>query len=282
MTDRSHLLISPEELAARLGDPDLRIVDATWYLATMGRDAAAEFAAERIPGAVHFEIDGICDKTSPLPHMLADADAFAAAVGALGLSADAAIVVYDRLGLFSAPRVWWNLRVYGATNVRILDGGLGRWKPEGRPLETGAPRAPVHATFAAKIDADRIADFAAVAGLLASGAATVVDARPAERFRGETAEPRAGLPSGHMRGAASVPFGRVVVDGRLADDAAVRAAFAEVDLARPIVTSCGSGVSAAILWLALESIGVPPTQLALYDGSWTEWASRGQVVTGDA
>lgn len=282
MTDRSKLLISTDDLAARLGDPKLVVVDATWYLATMGRDAAAEFAAERIPGAVHFGIDEICDKTSTLPHMLPNAGDFAAAVGALGLSNDADIVVYDRLGLFSAPRVWWHLVTYGAKSVRILDGGLPKWTAEGRPMETGAPRTPAPATFTVRIDTGRIADLDAVVGVLGSGEATVVDARPAERFRGEAPEPRPGLRAGHMPGAKNVPFAAVVADGRLADADTLQTAFAQVDLARPIVTSCGSGVSAAILWLALESLGVPRGRLALYDGSWSEWGSRPEttVVTG--
>ena len=284
MTDRSALLISTDELAARLelGDPRLVIVDASWYLAAMGRDAAAEFAAERIPGAVHFGIDEICDKTSPLPHMLPTAAGFAAAVGALGIAENADIVVYDRMGLFSAPRVWWHLAVYGAKSVRILDGGLPKWKGEGRPMETGAPRIPAPATFTVRIDTGRIADLDAVVGVLGDGSATVVDARPVERFRGEAPEPRPGMRAGHMPGAKSVPFASVVADGRLAEAAAIRAAFAAVDLDRPIVTSCGSGVSAAILWLALEAIGVPRGRLALYDGSWSEWGSSSAtaVVTG--
>lgn len=282
MTDRSQLLISTEDLAARLGSPGLVVVDAAWYLPAMGRDAAAEFAAERIPGAVHFEIDAICDKSSTLPHMLPTATDFAAAVGRLGISDRATIVVYDRLGLFSAPRVWWNLITYGAKDVRILDGGLPKWKAEGRPLETGAPPTPQPATFAVTIDTGRIADLDAVVGVLGSGSATVVDARPAARFRGEAAEPRPGLRAGHMPGAANVPFADLVVDGRLADEATLRRAHAAVDLAKPIVTSCGSGVSAAVLWLALEAIGVPRAKLALYDGSWSEWgaAPGTAVVTG--
>lgn len=282
MTDRSQLLISTDDLAARLGDPNLVVVDASWYLATMGRDAAAEFAAERIPGAVHFGIDEICDKSSPLPHMLPDAAGFAAAVGALGISDTADIVAYDRMGLFSAPRVWWHLTVYGAKSVRILDGGLPKWKAEGRPMETGAPKVPAPATFMVRIDTGRIADLDAIVGVLGSGDATVVDARPAERFRGEAPEPRAGMRAGHMPGAKNVPFAGLVADGRLADDATLAAAFGEIDLARPIVTSCGSGVSAAILWLGLEVLGVPRGRLALYDGSWSEWGGRADttVVTG--
>ena len=273
MTDRARLLISTEDLAARLGDPNLVVVDASWYLPAMERDAAAEFAVAHIPGAVRFDIDAIADTSVPLPHMLASAETFAAAVGALGISETSDIVVYDGAGLFSAPRVWWNLVVYGAKSVRLLDGGLPKWIAEGRPMETGAPKPPTLKTFAVRIDTGRIADLDAVVGVLADGSATVVDARPGERFRGEAAEPRPGVRSGHMPGARNVPFAAVVAEGRLADEAAIRAAFADVDLDRPIVTSCGSGVSAAILWLALEAAGVPRGQLALYDGSWSEWGA---------
>lgn len=282
MTDRSRLLVSTEDLAARLGTPGLTIVDASWYMPADNRSGRAEWAAERIPGAVHFDIDALADRSTDLPHMLLSAEAFAEAVGALGIADDAEIVVYDGAGLFSAPRVWWNLTVYGAKNVHILDGGLPKWKAEGRPLDTSAPVAPAPTTFTPTVDAARIADLAAVAAVLANGSAAVVDARGPARFRGEAAEPRPGLRAGHMPGALNVPFATVVADGRLADPATVTAAFAAVDLEKPIVTSCGSGVSAAILWLALESLGVPRDRLALYDGSWTEWggAPGTAVVTG--
>jgi len=282
MTARSDLFVSPADLAARLGAPGLVIVDASWYMPAQNRSGKAEYAAERIPGAVHFDIDAIADHSTDLPHMLASAEAFARAVGALGISERAEIVVYDGAGLFSAPRVWWNLTVYGAENVKILEGGLPAWKAAGLPLDTGAPVAPTPATFDVKIDTGRIADLDAVVGVLSSGSATVVDARSAERFRGEVPEPRAGLRSGHMPGAKNVPHSAIVADGRLADEATLASAFAEVDRTKPIVTSCGSGVSAAILWLALESLGVPRGRLALYDGSWTEWggAPGTTVVTG--
>ena len=282
MTDRSTFFVSPEALAAKLGSAKLRIVDASWYLPAMNRDAAAEFAAARIPGAVRFDIDAVADTSIPLPHMLPSATAFAAAVGAMGIAVDDEIVVYDGAGLFSAPRVWWTFRLFGATNVKILDGGLPKWKAAGLPLDTTPPTAPTPATFTAQLDAARVVDLHDVVGILAEGSATVVDARPAERFRGEAPEPRAGVRAGHMPGAKSVPASAVVADGRLADEATLRAAFADVDLAKPIVTSCGSGVTAAILWLALETLGTPRTRLALYDGSWSEWgAAEGTpVVTG--
>ncbi|MDK9696086.1 MAG: sulfurtransferase [Siculibacillus sp.] len=282
MTDRSELLITTEELAARLGEANLVILDTSWYLPHMGRDGAAEFAAARIPGAVRFDIDAISDPSSGLPHMLASAEAFAKAVGALGVGDGSSVVVYDGMGLFAAPRVWWNLVIYGARDVRVLDGGMPKWKAEGRPLETGAPKTPAPAVFTPKIDAARVADLDAVVGMLASGEATVVDARPGERFRGEAPEPRPGLRGGHMPGARSVPFASVATDGCLGDEAKIRAAFSGVDLDRPIICSCGSGVSSAVLWLALEAIGVPRTKLALYDGSWSEWGASPAtaVVTG--
>ena len=283
MTDRSRLFISTEDLAARIDDPKLVILDASWYLPAMGRDGAAEYAAGRIPGALRFDIDTIADTSTGLPHMLASAEAFAKAVGALGIGDGSSIVVYDGMGLFAAPRVWWNLVVYGARDVRVLDGGLPKWKAEGRPIETGVPRTPTPATFTPTIDTGRIADLDAVVSVLASGAATVVDARPAERFRGEAPEPRPGLRGGHMPGAKSVPWMSVATaDGRLADDATIRAALADVDLGRPIVTSCGSGTSAAVLWIALEALGVPRAKLALYDGAWSEWGGLAStaVATG--
>lgn len=282
MTDRSKLLISTDDLAARMGTPGLVIVDASWYMPADNRSGRAEWEAMRIPGAVHFDLDTIADHSTDLPHMLAGAEAFAAAVGALGISETAEIVVYDGAGFFSAPRVWWNLTVYGAKNVRILDGGLPKWKAEGRPIDTAPPKAPTPATFRVMIDTGRIADLDGVVEVLASGSATVVDARSAVRFAGEAPEPRAGLRAGHMPGAKNVPHSAIVAGGRLVDEAALRAAFAAVDLDRPIVTSCGSGVSAAILWMALESLGVPRNRMALYDGSWTEWGGspKTTVVTG--
>ncbi len=283
MTSRAAYFVSPADLAARLGSPKLRLVDASWYLPTMNRDAAAEYAAARIPGAVRFDIDEVADKSIPLPHMLPSASAFAAAVGALGISETDEIVVYDGAGLFSAPRVWWTFRLFGATNVKILDGGLPAWTAAALPLDSAAPTAPTPATFVAKLDAARVASLHDVVGILAEGSATVVDARPGERFRGEAPEPRAGVRAGHMPGAKSVPSSSIVANGRLADEATLRAAFAEVDLSKPIVTSCGSGVTAAILWLALETLGVERPKLALYDGSWSEWgAAAGTVVVTGA
>ena len=203
--------------------------------------------------------------------MLPAPEAFAAAVGALGIGDGMTLVVYDGAGLFSAPRVWWTFRSFGAADVRILDGGFPAWNAEGRPVETGEPRPRAPRRFTARLDPAAVADADAVKAALANGSAQVVDSRPADRFRGEAPEPRAGVRSGHMPGSRNVPFTAIVANGRLKDPDALRAALAEagVDPERPIITSCGSGVSASIMSLALETMGRPAQ--ALYDGSWAEW-----------
>ena len=276
--------VSTEWLAARLNAPDIVVVDGSWYLAAMNRDPEAEFRAGHIPGAVRFDIDTIKDQSSPLPHMMPSAEAFASAMRALGIGDGMKIVVYDGIGLFSAPRVWWMLRAFGARDVSILDGGFPKWQAEARPVEEGAPRPRDRRHFTARLDHSAVADFDDVRRALKTGSAQVVDARSEERFRGEAPEPRAGLPSGHMPGSLNVPWTEIVEDGRLNPEAEVRQVFenAGVDLDRAVVTTCGSGVSAAILSLALEFVGRPAK--ALYDGSWTEWASRenAEVATGPA
>jgi thiosulfate/3-mercaptopyruvate sulfurtransferase len=275
-------LVSTAWLAERLDDPAVKIFDASWFMPGTPRDPAAEYAAGHIPGAVRFDIDAISDHGSDLPHMLATPSEFAVAMRRLGLEPTSTVVVYDSEGLFSAPRAWWNLCAMGHGATFVLDGGLPRWTAEGRPLESGW-REPTHGEFKARPNADLIRDLAAVREALASGSAQLVDARPAGRFRGEAPEPRAGLRGGHMPGARNLPWSSVVSDGALVPTEKLKAAFqdAGVDLAAPIITTCGSGISAALLTLALAKLG--RSDVALYDGSWTEWGGRTDtpVVTGN-
>lgn len=276
MTLPSPWLVSTEWLAARLSEPGVTVVDGSFYLPALKRDAKAEYLAGHIPGAVFFDIDAIADHSTSLPHMLPDAAQFAADVGKLGIGQDDTIVVYDGAGLGGAPRVWWTFRVFGARNVFVLDGGLPKWTAEGRKVESGeSKRAP--RSFAAALNQSAVAGMHDVARVLSDKSAQVVDARPAERFRGEAVEPRPGVRPGHMPGAFNVPVTELIHNGRLVAPAKIAERFkaAGVDLDQPIVTSCGSGVTAATLWFALDAIGKAPK--ALYDGSWTEWGAAGEM-----
>ena len=269
--DDPRTLVSTAWLADHLSDPDLRIIDASWYLPDMQRDARAEYAAGHIPGARYVDIDDLSDHRSPLPHMAPPVEKFISRMRALGIGDGHQVVVYDGMGLFSAPRVWWMFRLMGKTDVAVLDGGLPKWRAEGRVLEDLPPvLRDRHITV--QRQAHWVKDVSQVAAASKLGDWQIVDARAAARFRGEAPEPRPGLRAGHIPGSVNLPFTQLLnPDGTMKSDDGLRAALAEagVDLDRPVITTCGSGVTAAVISLALERLG--HRRHALYDGSWSEW-----------
>ena len=283
MSDKSAFVISRDDLKARLGEPGLAIVDASWYLPAAGRNGRDEYDAAHIPGAVFFDQDVIADKDSGLPHTLPSPELFARHVGAMGITADETIVVYDGPGMFSAPRVWWMFRVMGVKNVLVLDGGFDGWKTANFPVTDEVTKIAA-TVFTPSFDAAKVVDFAEMSKIVDERSSQIADARAAGRFTGRDAEPREGMRSGHMPGARNVPVGSLSENGQLKSLDSLREIFrsAGVDLNKPVITSCGSGVTAAVITLALTSLGHEDNRL--YDGSWSEWGSRQDtpVVTGEA
>jgi thiosulfate/3-mercaptopyruvate sulfurtransferase len=271
MADDPKTLVSTGWLAEHLKDPDLRVLDASWYLPDMGRDPKAEYAESHIPGARFFDIDEIADLRSDLPHMAPPVEKFISRMRAMGVGDGHQVVIYDGAGMFSAARVWWLFRLMGKTDVAVLDGGFPKWVAEGRPVEDMAPvLRDRHITV--QRQAGLVRDVTQVAAAAKLGDHEIVDARSPARFRGEEPEPRPGLRAGHIPGSKNVHYRTLLnADGTMKDAAGIRATFeaAGVDLSKSVITTCGSGVTAAILFLALDRIG--HMDHSLYDGSWAEW-----------
>jgi thiosulfate/3-mercaptopyruvate sulfurtransferase len=285
MTTSTDPLVSTEWLAAHLGDANVKVVDATFKLPGVLPLPKDDYLAAHVPGAVFFDVDAVSDHSNPLPHMFPSAEQFGRDVGALGISNADTVVVYDSGGWVAAPRVWWMLLSYGHRNVRVLNGGLKKWRAEGRPVESGEVKASP-ASFKASYDPKRVRSREQMLANVGSRAEQVIDARAADRFEGRAPEPRPGIRSGHIPGSRNLPYSKLfdAATGAMKPLEELRNAFtgAGVKLEAPIVTSCGSGVSAGVLTLALYRIGI--TDTALYDGSWSEWgqASGPPIATGPA
>ncbi len=274
MTTPKTWLIETDELERELDAPDFVIIDATWYMPDEGKNAREEYLAEHIPGAIFFDIDEIADTNSPLPHMLPSPEKFSSRMRKMGIGDGQRIVVYDRHGMFSAPRVWWMFRVMGADEVSVLNGGLPKWKGEGRPLMMGEPSARTPRHFTSRRNLDLVRDVDDMKSVIHDKSADIVDARSPERFAGTVPEPREGLRSGHIPGSQNVPYGQLLnADGTLKSTEELNAIFAAagVEPHKPVVTSCGSGITACVLALALAETGHRRT--SVYDGSWTEWGA---------
>jgi thiosulfate/3-mercaptopyruvate sulfurtransferase len=271
-------VVAPEWLGSRLSNPDVVVLDAT--LPPVGVvppvDTRARYVAQHIPGAVFFDIEDLSDHSTPLPHMLPTAEEFARSMAALGVSDDATIVVYEQEGVFSAPRAWWMLRTFGARSVHVLDGDLRAWIAAGLPVESGEVRRP-RAKFSAKLNRDAVNDYAGIQEMI-GGQGQILDARSAGRFAGTSPEPRAGISSGHMPGAINLPFPELAEDGRFKPAETLCEIFSSkgVDLEQPVTTTCGSGVTAAVLALGLQIAGAK--RVRLYDGSWAEYAQQPGAV----
>lgn len=279
----SNDIVSTGWLADHLGSPDIVVLDASWHLPSANRDAKAEFNARHIAGAQFFDIDDLSDTGSPLPHMLPSPEKFSSRMRKMGVGDGKRVIVYDTVGLFSAARAWWMFKVFGHDDVAVLDGGLRKWIAEGRAVEDGPAAKPQERHFTARFRGSMVRDMREVAAALRTGAGQVADARSGTRFRGEEVEPRPGVRAGHMPGAMNVHYASLLAsDGTLKSPDDIRDAFtsAGIDLSKPVITSCGSGVTAAVLTLGLTLAGV--RDHALYDGSWTEWggAPDNPVATG--
>jgi thiosulfate/3-mercaptopyruvate sulfurtransferase len=283
MTNPADPIVSCAWLAERLEAPDIRVIDASWFLPNDPRNAKALYAERRIPGAVFFDIDDVADHDTDLPHMLPRPEVFASRMRKLGIGDGSRIVVYDNQGIFSSARVWWTFRVMGHDDVAVLDGGFPAWERGGYPIEGGSPQALKERHFTARMRTDLVRDLSDMQRIIAAGKMPVLDARPTPRFRGEASEPRPGLKSGHMPGAKSVPSGSLVDEnGMLRSHEELQKIFGDAgaDSNQPAVCSCGSGITAAVIALALARLG--RWDAAVYDGAWAEWGARDDtaIVTG--
>lgn len=282
---QSPYVVSTQWLAERLDAPDIAIIDASWHLPAAQRDAKAEFQAARIPGARFFDIDDISDTATTLPHMLPSAEKFASRMKKLGIGDGKKVIAYDTAGLFSAARAWWMFRIFGHDDVAVLDGGFPKWKAEGHPIDEDPPAQLQERHFSARFQSMMVRDKADVLAAIGNGTSQIADARSPGRFTGKEPEPRPGVRSGHMPGAANVHYATLLrADGTLKSPDEIAKVFADagIDVKKPVITSCGSGVTAAILTLGLTLIGAKDH--ALYDGSWSEWGAAADtpVATGTA